>query len=263
MMQELFRFTEDKVSWCYTSGTEPFTHAGNAFAPLAMRRTGIEVKKELSRSNQEISVPLLCDIAQRWMLRTVDTPVFLTIYRADDEGVAVIWKGRMTQVQANSAICTLLFETVYTALTRNAGRRKYQRTCPHVLYGHGCFVDRNDFQTFALVTAVAGDTLVSSAFESFENDWFSGGILSTMNGFQRLIRSHTGDTLILSRELPELSQAYAENGPIIVKAYPGCDRSVFACKTKFSNAPNYGGFPTIPVEQPRLYVNYAHPVPAT
>jgi hypothetical protein len=61
-----------------------------------------------------------------------------------------------------------------------------------------------------------------------------------------LVIKHEGDKLWLNAPL-----FYATVGQTL-EVWPGCDKTLAACRDKFNNAPRFGGFPHIPDKNPVL-----------
>ena len=137
-------------------------------------------------------------------------------------------------------------ESVFTSLKRLGLRRRYQRSCPHVLYGNQCKVVKSDYATTGTATAISGlDVTVAEAANQADG-YYSGGILewTTLAGFGRkvMIENHVGSTLTMLTPVPDLNAGTA------VTIYPGCRRTTADCVNKFNNLENYGGMPYIPLK---------------
>jgi hypothetical protein len=76
-------------------------------------------------------------------------------------------------------------------------------------------------------------------------------MLETEDGFFRYITSHAGNQITLIRPLRSLSDLVNSSvGEAQVTLYPGCAHTRTACKDKFNNLANFGGFPLIPSKNP-------------
>ncbi|MDD2318271.1 MAG: phage BR0599 family protein, partial [Desulfobacterales bacterium] len=95
--------------------------------------------------------------------------------------------------------------------------------------------------TISLVTNPT--TLVMSATSGYDDGWFSGGIIANLND-TRFILSHVANTLTISRPLASLTAGTA------VALYPGCDRTLATCVSKFNNVVNALSFPWFPKNNP-------------
>jgi uncharacterized phage protein (TIGR02218 family) len=243
---ELYQFTEEGTDgWTYTSADDKITYNNLLYLPIAIGRDEIESKNELSKSNITVSVSLDNAMGRRWLKNAGEKVVGLTIFTLDQEtnNVMVAWKGRLASVKPNDKSIQLYFESIFTSLRRAGVRLRYQRTCPHVLYGNGCRVNKAPYMLDTIVNTVSGINVVIYQPAQAAEGWYTGGIFESDKGV-RFITAHKGDNITLNRPIDGLAASD------FVKLYPGCDRSVSTCHTKFNNLLNNGSFPYIPNKNP-------------
>lgn len=266
MIKELYRFVEGSNVWTLTSSDSPEIYdAGQGeeiYQPSTIGRNEVESKNELSRANLEVSLDIDNAMARRWMRQIIDDVVSLTVFGYEEGDVSVIWKGRLVSVKPDISQIVLIFESIFTSLRRSGLRKKYQRACPHVLYGRGCFLNKDDWAVFSAMPAISADgtTVAVPQAAAFQDGYFSAGMLQAPDGTFRFITGHQGGTVKLIRPIDSLNEAFANSGygfncgnyygGISVNIYPGCDRSKETCKNKFANLLNYGGFAFIPLKNP-------------
>ena len=247
--KELYWFVEQAnppIEWLYTSADTKITYQLAEFLPIAIGHDEIESKNELSKSNLTVTVSLDEEMARRWLRSSTDAIVSLTIFSGDiDTAVtAVIWKGRLASVKPTDKSIQLIFESIFTSLRRPGLRRKYQATCPHVLYGNNCKAPKANFAFEAIPTVVNGIFLTVPYATEFADGWFTGGMIEGVDGVARFIVSHVGENIKLIRPLEGLEANQA------ITLYPGCDRLASTCESKFNNLLNIGSFPYIPIQNP-------------
>lgn len=258
--KELYRFVEGSSVWTVTSGDSSEVYNGETYIPVTIGRSEAESKNELSRANLQITVDLDNAMGRRWLKNILDEVVSLTLFSKDGADVAVIWKGRLSSVKPEEIAITLVFESIFTSLRRPGLRAKYQRSCPHALYGRGCFLNKEDWAVTDVVTNVAGATVVMPIAATYPTGYFTSGMIEAPDGTLRFIINHVGDTLTLIRALDPLTAAFAEAGyglsygeyfgGVKARIFPGCDRTKETCDSKFNNLLNMGGFPYIPIKNP-------------
>lgn len=250
-LKELYKFVEGSNVWTYTSGDATENYLGEDFTPLAIGRSETESKNEISKSNIEISVSIDSVLGQRYMNTVVDANVTLTIWSKQDADYLVAWKGRLASVKPNDATVKLIFESIFTSMRRPGIRRRFQISCGHVLYGRGCKLNKDDFDTAGTATAIdtTGTVVTVGAASSQPDGWYTGGMLRAPDGTLRFIVNHVGSSLTLIRQIESLTIAMAGGSQSVV-IYPGCDRSRETCNSKFNNLPNNGAFPFIPTRNP-------------
>jgi uncharacterized phage protein (TIGR02218 family) len=261
-LKQLYRFVEGPLVWTYTSSDVQETYGGETYTPVPIGRDEAEVKNELSRANLEVKLPLSDPLAIRNIRTVVESQVSLTVRSIDpdDGSVDVEWKGRLAQVKPDVDSISLVFESIFTSLRRPGLRKRYQRSCPYMLYGRGCGLNKDAFAANGEVTYVDGVIVKCAAAALQPNGYYSGGMIAAPDGTLRFILAHTGDTLSLIRPLDSLTDAFAARGygnsygnsygKVTATIYPGCDRTKETCHDKFNNLPNNGSFPWIPLKNP-------------
>lgn len=246
---ELYRFTQGLDVFTYTSAAQEQTHNSETYDPIAIGRSGIDLKGELNKANIDVRIALSNAAAMGWLRADSEAPVGLTIFAKNASSTDVIWKGRMAGVKPGLADVTFVFESVFTSMRRPGLRARFQVPCRHVLYRRGCWLDKEDFAVAGTVSAIAGNVVTVAAAASAEaNDYFTG-MLQAPDGTLRFIVAHSGSSLTLQRPIASLNAAF-ESGPVPVTLYPGCDKSPARCNTRFENGDNHGGFRFISIRNP-------------
>jgi uncharacterized phage protein (TIGR02218 family) len=242
---ELYRFDENGTITTLTSSSKTVVYNGETYTPTAIGRKDISSTKELSKASLKISLSVNQEFAQRLVSTIVDENVYLILYSKTDGAIPVVeWRGRLASVKPEEQLVTLVFESIFTSLRITGLRKRYQRTCPYVLYGKGCLLDKDDFAVAATVTATSGLTLTIAEASLQDDGFYTGGMIADSTGKLRFISIHAGDQITMVRELFGLLDSSS------VTLYPGCDRSITTCNDKFDNKDNFGGFPYIPIKNP-------------
>jgi uncharacterized phage protein (TIGR02218 family) len=238
---EIYKMVEGSNVWNFTSGNAPDTFNGDTYTPTDVGRSQVEIKNELAKANIELSFGLDNTIARRYINSIIDNVVTLTVWSKQDATYNVVWKGRLSGVKPQEKVIKLIFESIFTSLRRPGLRLRYQRTCPHTLYGRGCNLNKDDFGVAGTAASVSGNNVTVSTASA---QIYVGGMLKAPDGTLRFIVAQSGTTLQLIRPIPGLV-----NGNAVV-VYPGCDRSRDVCNSRFNNLPNNGSFPFIPQRNP-------------
>ena len=246
---ELYTFTRQGNVWRYTSADEDKT--ANAFLYLAypISRSRLEQTQQMSKSPIQLKMSKDVPVLAQYRSTPPSSITTLTIQRYH-EGLAsyvTSWMGRITNVKFAEREATVQCESLYTPIRRPILRRRYQTSCPLVLYENGCNVNRASYAVPATLSANNGGTILSGAFAAHPNGYFTGGYVlwQTNTDVQiRFITGHVADTLTL--DLP--FGAMPSNAD--VTAYPGCDHLLQTCHDKYNNEDNYGGQPFYPGKNP-------------
>lgn len=245
---ELYEFARNAVVWRYTSSEKNWTVEGNLYTSAAISRSAIGLNSERERNALTLTVPRNFPIAELFRVDPPDDVISLTVrrfHRSDSE-IAVIWKGAVLNADWSGAPAKLKCEPMTVALERTGPSRLCQISCPHVLYGRGCTLNKADFKIDTTVTAIDGVVITLAALGAYTS--YGGGFVEKIDGdgnFQRrFIESNDGLDLTLSRQFQDLAPTDS------VTAYPGCDHSLAICDSDFDNVPNYGGMPYMSRKNP-------------
>lgn len=239
---ELYKITESGSDFFFTSDNKSVLYSGDTYTPVPISRSDIISSQELAKANLEVRISLNQVDAKRWITTVIDSSISVVVFKQEDAVTSQIWEGRLTSIKAGKADVIMTFESSFTSLRNPGMRKRYQRTCPHVLYGDECKAVKASFGTAATATTVRDTDITVSEAALQPDGFYSGGILEDASGASRFIRSHSGSTLTLSRPLFGLA-----NGNSIT-IFPGCARTTTVCNDRFSNIAHFGGYPFIPLK---------------
>lgn len=253
---ELYTFSRGSITWRMNSSDEDVTFQGSVYPAIPLRRGRIESTQDLGKTNLRITMTRRASFVNQFIATSPTDIVSVTITRIHngETDQAITWRGRVVNVKFLQNEAEVTCQPIYSSLRRPGLRRLYQLTCPHVLYGSECRVERTGFAVAATLTTVNGNEITAPEFiisidPTLNADWFVGGYVEFNNGGlidRRFIREHNNvtGTLSLNLSFPDLVSGNA------VTAYPGCTHTTGVCASKFSNILNYGGFPFIPTKNP-------------
>lgn len=247
---ELYVFKVGRQIWRYTAGAEDVTHNTLIYKALTLERGEIAQTGEFGRQNLVIKLDPKADLIQEYIAQPPAQVMTLVIHRLHEaNGPAVtLWQGRVLNVEWKPGVAELRAEPVYTSLQRTGLRRLYQRNCPHVLYDPACGADRKAYIVRGKVASVTGHTITVIEARARAAGYFAGGYAEwdwqDNRTERRMITAHSGRSLTLTRVGGGLAPGFS------IDLYPGCDRTLATCHSKFTNSSNYGGFPWIPTKNP-------------
>lgn len=239
---ELYTFSRSGAVWRYTSADRDQLVNGYNYTSLAITRSNLEQTQEMARSNLNVEMTKNAPFLLQFRGSPPTSVINFTLQRMHEgeSTLVTLWLGRVVNVKFAERDAEVRCEPVYTSLKRPVLRMRYQTTCPHVLYGNGCRVNRSDYAVPGTVLTNGGSSLISASFLTHPSGYFSGGYVDWLNDGntqRRFITSHTGDTIQIN-----LPFAGMQGGANIV-TYPGCDHLLPTCHSKFANEENYGGQP--------------------
>jgi uncharacterized phage protein (TIGR02218 family) len=159
--------------------------------------------------------------------------------------------GNVGEVRREGAAFAAEVRGVSAQLNAERGR-VYAATCDADLGDARCGFDLNDpgFRGEGTVLAVEGASLLrASGLDPFASDWFTRGKLVFSSGANagtaievKEHRAEAGEVrLSLWQQMPEP----IANGDLFAVT-AGCDKRFETCRSKFSNAVNFRGFPHLP-----------------
>lgn len=247
---ELYDFQRGYLHWRYTSAQADVFADSATWAATPISRTGFEAASELNRSAIKITVPRDNEVADMWRVTAPSEEIGLTLkqYHHGDGETAVLWIGRVVNVDWSGSLATLHLEPGYTGVRRQGLRRRYQRACPHVLYGQLCRLSPSTFRLLSQCDSISGLIIGVQNGSALGATYYTGGYVEweVASGLydRRYIVEHSGAYMTLNAVPHTLSLGQA------IRVYPGCDHTLATCNTKFGNSANYGGMPYIPIKNP-------------
>jgi uncharacterized phage protein (TIGR02218 family) len=242
---ELYDFLSGSSHYRYTSGDANYTHGGNVYAAVPIRRSGFSQQQSDQKADLEVVVLRDHAVAALFSVFPPSGGVDLTVYRLHraDGNAITYWKGRIATVTWTASEAVLRCESLLSALGRVGRCQRWQQLCRFPLYSTLCGVVATDYDAAGVLTAVSGVTITAGAFGMEADGYWTGGF-AVFGTQRRLIMAHAGDDLTLNA---------AFSGAIIgdtVTVYPGCDHTLTTCESKFSNDRYYGGYIAVPGVNP-------------
>lgn len=242
---ELYRFSCGSDVWAWTSADVATDALGLTFAPAAIARGEVDTSDEDTQGSLEVTVPRTNEVAALFVADLPPAPVMLEVYRyhrADAE-LVLFWSGEIASAEFAGSSALLAGIPVSRVLRRSLPSAAYQAQCNWALYSPQCGVNKASYRTTAVVTAISGFTISAAEFDIPADGYFRAGWVETATGEKHWVTAHAGAVLTLLT--PFRSLAVGDT----VYAYPGCDRTIAACKT-FSNLARHLGFPFVPTKNP-------------
>ncbi len=204
-----------------------------------------------------VTLPSNATVAAMFKNTKPSGKVWLTVrawhYGDDPEAMQVQWLGTVTNsILQDRASASMACRSIGGTYDRNGLRLVWQRTCPHVLYGIGCYEDKTLHQYPRTIADMDGTSFSCTAHSEPDEGSFSGGFVEWLdddgNPQRRGIELQSGN------DFQVLGTTVGMEIGLDVTIYPGCDRSTTVCK-KFGSGPrgnldNYGGAPHMPGQSP-------------
>lgn len=256
-----FIFAMGDTVYAYTTEPNIVADSNYTYTPAPIKMGEVSQTNEMGKDTLSLEFPRDHPFASLFLGGVPEQITTVTVLRGHlgdaSEEFQFYWKGRIAGVSSGDKI-QLDCENVFTSLQRSGLRARYQKKCRHALYQTGCNVDKDLYASIVNVTAASGYTITISELDSNtidsnvgDSDEFVGGMVRTNDGQTRYIMSQSGNVLTLIRPLQSLIDDVNDSvGGAEVTLYPGCAHTRAACKDKFDNLLNFGGFPWIPSKNP-------------
>lgn len=246
---ELYRFSRRGTCWLYTSADRDVVYNGDTYLARVIARGAINRNDEAAASDLNVRIDRALALADEFLVSDDVAPVRFTLYRLhrSDSEVVVPFRGIVASHEVRLEELEITIQAPLGKDEVQVPRETIMRTCPHALYGRQCRVDRDAFSWSTTIRSLRSDPRRYELTSDGGNpdDWFAAGLLlDDLSGNYQFIIEHDGNDVVLLQPMQEL---VADR---VVTLYPGCDKTVETCRDKFSNVPNFGGYPRHPERNP-------------
>jgi uncharacterized phage protein (TIGR02218 family) len=262
---ELYDFTGPTASYRYTSGATAVTYGGNSYTPApGLRRSALEHPTSGGEGSLTVTLRASETVVVAFAFAAPPRSLRLRIYRqqANSGETTTIWDGEVVAIEARGALATVRTLSKLGAwLRRQIPGLAASWRCPHRLYDARCKLTATDWDLATTVSSVSGGgtTIVVASVGGQPDDWFAKGaeILRVSDGERRIVYRQVGTTLTINDPFPTLTAGDS------VTLFAGCDHThrfytdfvgtilvSGDCQSKFSNAVNFGGEPSMPGSNP-------------
>ncbi|MCK4518090.1 hypothetical protein KAT92_04895, partial [Candidatus Babeliales bacterium] len=126
---ELYEFLYQSRAYRHTSHSENLTHIDTLYTAISISRSGISQTQESAKNNITLTIDRREDVVQLFVDRPPSDVVRVSIIRkhVGDDGFAVVWTGRVLNVEIKGLQAELHCEPIFTSIKRPGTRRHWQR----------------------------------------------------------------------------------------------------------------------------------------
>lgn len=261
----LYDFRLGSLHWRYTNGDHDIDLGDDTpYAVLSISDGGAVQGGGGNSEEFAVTISLEADVCSLFNGPPPTESLWLTVRRiheGDDEAV-VSWIGTVGSFKRSDAVSGVFSARTIGANTQRGGLRlTWERNCPHMLYGPGCYLNKDDwgFDT-TIDSIVEGNDIINFlvSASSFAMPDLPGGFIEWDLGGGVLERRG-----IIGRDgtiwgIPVIYPVHLLGGNIgltaglAIRVYPGCSREIDSSNgcSGFSNTNNFGGFPQMPGKSP-------------
>lgn len=165
-------------------------------------------------------------------------------------GTVNLFEGRVSDTTTDSLTSKVIVRSWLEVLNTPLPRNLYQPPCGNSLYDTGCGVSRAAHAAFGAVASGSTRQSINCGLGNPAGYFDIGEIVMTSGqnlGVIRTVRAYTPGVVALAYPLPKP----VANGDTFT-IYPGCDKRLTTCDTKFGNKPRFRGTPFVPVPETAL-----------
>lgn len=253
---EFYEFRYGDTIWRYTNADQDIIGLGvdddmvpKDWTAIAISRGQI-VQGGSAQNELELTCQLNMAIPDLFHEQKPSGRVFIWVYQNHygDDDMVVTWVGSVgNAIKVDAASARLVCRSIGNSFDRNGLRLTWDRMCPHVVYGIGCYLDPADHAYPREIATLTGTNFTCTAHSEAEEGSFTGGYLEFIRADGSLetlaILQQTGN------DFQVLGNTRALEVGMDIILHPGCPRNTAGCKL-FNNLPNYGGFPHMPGKSP-------------
>lgn len=247
--EELYEFWMADKFWRYTSADTPRTLLGVVYEPVrSLRRTALKQNKDGGDDSITVTVPLDTEVAWNYRIVSPARTVWLRIrrrHRGDGDEFIQVWYGRLRGVAWKGTKAILECDGLNSIFKRAGLRLNFDIKCPHMLYGPGCNLDKDQWRLDGDIIELGADFIRSSVFASRPDGWLTLGYIE-FGRYYYTISGHVGDKITVFQGL----EYNLDDTPSVVTAYAGCDRTIAMCWDKFNNGLNSEANAWFPIKNP-------------
>jgi uncharacterized phage protein (TIGR02218 family) len=172
---------------------------------------------------------------------------YMATYGNTSAGLLNIFLGKIAEVKPGRDMINITLNGFTDILNQTMPRNLYQAGCVNTLFDASCTLNQASFATNG--TASTGCTVSSiNATLAQATGYFNQGKIKFTSGanntFWRSVKSYTNGSPSVITLITPLPTAPSNGDSFTI--YPGCDKTLTTCTSKFSNQVNFRGFPFIP-----------------
>jgi uncharacterized phage protein (TIGR02218 family) len=248
----LYAFVLGAAAWRYTSADADITVDGYLWKAVPISDDGVKLTGDAATDGLTITAPNTIAPVQMFFGMPPSQAIIVRIYHyheGDNEAVLGYYGEVMQVNQPQPGMATITCDTISASMRRDGLRLAWQRTCPYALYDEiTCKVDKSVHALNLTVADVVGGTVYFNGMDGVADGVLNGGFIEWEHP------SRGTEFLAIETQVQSTCEMFGVADAIyfglVVKAYPGCNRTMGQCADKFNNLDNYGGVPDMPGKSP-------------
>lgn len=262
-MADLYTFTlVDGTVLRYTSADIDITTGGRTFShsgPLIKRsRTRVALGTSVDQLDLDISADAATLLSGLPWLQAITNGAldgavvdleraFAATPGGAIAGTVVLFSGRVSDTTTDSLTAKVVVRSFMELLNTPLPRNLYQPPCGYSLYDTGCGVSRAAFAVNTSVSSGSTRQILNCALSTAAGYFDIGELVFTGGhnlGVTRTVKTYAPGVVTLAYPLPK---AVTVGDTFTI--YPGCDKRLITCDTKFSNVARFRATPFVPAPE--------------
>jgi len=250
---ELYHIQHADSHWYYTSGDVAVSFGSQTWEPATVQRGTVNYDANLEGTKTTVTFAKSNPAVAAYLMQTPLSLASITIYKLfrdqDPFESSMLFTGVIVAVSLKGVAVQADCAGMDYIINHHALKQRYQPECNHTVFSTGCGLVEATWQLSTTVTVDStGTELTSNDFTAQVDGWWTLGV-AQYSDEQRLIVSHTTDTIVVMTPFTELT-----TGETVI-VLPGCAGDIDTCKDKFDNLTHFFGFPFIPIDNPVFWFN--------
>lgn len=275
----LVRVDVNGASHGFTDAVQAITFNDLVYQPVPLKLGDVRTSATVQSDDVNVTIPRDTALAPLLFPTMTRHPVRLEIRQthvgAEDAPLVFVGTVGAAALVEERAGMRLTAQNMMYRLTRSGRRRRWQHSCPLVLYGKDCKASIETSKILATASIYIDRYLrVNFAGPDANNPWlFRGRNLGLRENQQFLVGSRielggarypTNRMEFIPNPSPTIHFTLAPDDTMAIKAalaalpeaqrtvfiIPDCDRTMACCAEVHANIRNHGGYPWIPHESP-------------
>jgi uncharacterized phage protein (TIGR02218 family) len=258
---ELYHIWTIYNDWYYTNIDTPIEYGGNIYVPAVLVRGSLEKDSQLNATKLTVSFAYLQKPAVDYIAQSSVDLTWISIMRVfqdqDPIEASVIFIGHIRDItfQGQQGQVTCVGFEYY--LTQPLPKYRYQPQCNWKLFDARCTLIKLDASVYYPVKSISGDKLSFEVGKDMNYDpqvYFGGEVWRTtlVDGISQTEKRMISWALINTFGIRFKFRDLVVGDSLLV--FPGCDGTIGRCITTYNNIDNFGGFSTIPLDNPVTWV---------
>ncbi|MBP2544863.1 DUF2163 domain-containing protein [Acinetobacter guillouiae] len=175
--------------------------------------------------------------------------IFMDINTPTDTsaGALLLFEGRIIEPELDRYAIQLNVASDLDDLSVQMPRNLYQPSCSNTLFDGACGLNRLNYVVESAIESGSTSSRIICNITQPQG-WFTQGVIEFLEGgnagLKRTVRLHESGVLLLTLPLLEAPQAGQR-----IKVYPGCDKRLETCISRFNNKAKFRGAPFVPVPE--------------